>query len=218
MASANPPLNVAELPPGVRLLPLDGVVLLPRSELPLNIFEPRYLAMVTDSLASDQFVALLQPRAPEVAGQPAPLYDVGTLGRIDRYRETDDGRFLIALTGVVRFRLLRELAATTQYRQAEVSYAPYAADLKAGRLGADDRAALEAALHRFVSLRGFEADWNAIHATPGDMLVSALCMAPPLLPAERQALLEAPDLAARAAMLVTLMQLAEEGAPPSTLH
>lgn len=218
MAQSHLPVSIGELPPGVRLLPLAGVILLPHSELPLNIFEPRYRMMVADSLASDQLVALVQPRAEETPEQPPALYDVGTLGRIGRYRETDDGRFLIALVGICRFRLRRELPADTPYRQAEVDYHEFAADLHEGTLHPDSRSGLEAALLRFVTLRGYEADWTAIRATPDEVLVSALSMASPLRPAERQALLEAADLEVRAAMLVTLMQLAEPGPPLAGLQ
>jgi Lon protease-like protein len=219
MAFHDQPANIGELPPGVRLFPLEGVVLLPGSELPLHIFEPRYRAMVVDSLASDRMIAMVQPRADNTRPHMPDLYDVGALGRIARHSETGDGRFLITLTGVIRFRLRRELQAGTPYRQAEVSYAGFEADVRGmQQLAADCRAKLEAVLRRYARQLSFSADWNAIHQAVDDVLVGALCMALPFRPVERQALLEAPDLTARADMLMTLMRLVGDGPDSGTVQ
>ena len=117
--SNQPTASLADLPVRVRLFPLSGAILLPRAVMPLNIFEPRYLEMVRDAMASDQMIALVQPRnADGDEGEPPALFDIGSVGRITQYSETGDGRFLIALTGMARFRLVQELPATTSYRQA----------------------------------------------------------------------------------------------------
>lgn len=209
-------LPPGDLPPGVRLFPLEGVILLPRSDLPLHIFEPRYRAMVTDSLASDQMIAMIQPRDPASFEIPE-LYQVGTLGRITRHQETGDGRFLITLRGVARFRLARELPAVTPYRQAEVHY--LMADLQhEGALVADVRSRLEFALQHFAEVRQLRVDMDAIMALEDERLVSALSTVSPLRPAERQALLEAADLNARADLLIMLMQLAGSGPAGRTLQ
>ncbi|MGL6043705.1 MAG: LON peptidase substrate-binding domain-containing protein, partial [Sandaracinobacteroides sp.] len=141
--SLQPPASLADLPAKVRLFPLGGSILLPRAVMPLNIFEPRYLAMVRDAMATDQMIGVIQPRSD---GDRPALFAVGATGRITQYSETGDGRFLIALTGLARFQLLGELPATTPYRQAEVSYAPFAADWSpAEPLAAISRTSLELA-------------------------------------------------------------------------
>jgi hypothetical protein len=194
----------------VRLFPLSGTILLPRAVMPLNIFEPRYLAMVKDAMASDQMIAMIQPRA---EGEPPPLFEVGATGKITQYSETGDGRFLIALTGQARFRLLEELPATTPYRQARVDYAPYAADWSpADPLGAAARADLESTLKAYLEAQGLSADWEAVKSADDESLVNTLSVVCPFAGAERQALLEATSLPARADTLATLMRFAQ-GAP-----
>ena len=213
-----PPGSVADLPASIRLFPLEGALLLPRAAMPLNIFEPRYLAMVTDAMASDQMIAMIQPRADAALARP-PLYDVGTLGRITQYSESGDGRFLITLTGLVRFRLVRELPATTAYRQAEPDYRPFAADWSpAAPLAAAARADLESTLRQFLETQDLSADWEAVRAADDESLVNTLCAVCPFTTAERQALLEAPSLADRTSTLSTLMRFARGEASDGTLQ
>jgi Lon protease-like protein len=208
----NQPLaSLADLPARVRLFPLTGAILLPRAVMPLNIFEPRYLEMVRDAMASDQMIALVQPRNPDDDDSIRPaLFGIGSVGRITQYNETGDGRFLIALTGMARFRLVQELPATTSYRQAEVDYAPYAADWSpADPLAATARADLESTLKTYLEAQGLSADWDAVKSADDESLVNTLAVVCPFTTAERQALLEAQTLPNRAGTLATLMRFAQ---------
>ena len=205
-----PTASLADLPARVRLFPLTGAILLPRAVMPLNIFEPRYLEMVRDAMATDQMIALVQPRDDH---DPPALYDIGSVGRITQYSETGDGRFLIALTGMARFRLVQELPATTSYRQAEVDYSPYAADWgPADPLAATARADLESTLKAYLEAQGLSADWDAVKSADDESLVNTLSVVCPFTSAERQALLQALTLPDRASTLATLMAFAQ-GAP-----
>jgi Lon protease-like protein len=214
--SFQPPASLADLPGVVRLFPLGGTILLPRAVMPLNIFEPRYLAMVRDAMAADHMIAIVQPRT---EGDQPDLYDVGAVGRITQYSETGDGRFLIALTGLARFRLVHELPVTTAYRQAEVDYTPYADDWSPAQpLAATARAALEQALKTFLEAQGLSADWEAVKSADDESLVNTLSVVCPFVPAERQALLQAHSLPDRASTLTTLMQFAQGPASDRTLQ
>jgi len=203
----------AELPPAIRVFPLAGAVLFPRAVMPLNIFEPRYLAMTRDAMAGDRLIGIIQPRGgPQ--GAPPGLFDVGGLGRITRFAETGDGRFLIALTGILRFRVTRELPVVTPYRQVEVDYAPYLGDWDPPpALGDEPRAALEAALRAWLDQQDMSADWEAVRGADDESLVHTLAAVCPFESLERQALIEAPDLGARADMLTTLLRFAGDPAP-----
>ncbi|WP_199555668.1 LON peptidase substrate-binding domain-containing protein [Sandaracinobacteroides hominis] len=212
-----PPASIADLPNRVRLFPLGGSILLPRAVMPLNIFEPRYLAMVRDAMADDHMIAMIQPRA---EGEPRPpLYEVGCIGRITQYSETGDGRFLIALTGLARFQLRRELSVTTPYRQAEVEYEAHAADWSpAEPLAATARANLEDVLKSYLEAQGLSADWDAVRSADDESLVNTLSAVCPFVPSERQALLEAQGLPERADTLATLMSFALGASDGRTLQ
>lgn len=200
-----PPASIADLPTRVRLFPLGGAVLLPRTVMPLNIFEPRYLAMVRDAMTTDHVIAILQPKGQWEDDRP-DLFSVGGIGRITQYSETGDGRFLITLSGLARFRVVQELSVTTPYRQAEVDYAPYAEDWSpAVPLAPVARASVEAALKVYLDAQGLSADWDAVRNADDESLVNTLSMVCPFVPAERQALLEAKTLPERASTLTTLM-------------
>jgi Lon protease-like protein len=199
------------LPAAVPVFPLTGALLLPRGVLPLNIFEPRYLAMVRDAMAAtgaaNRIIGVIQPRT---AGEPPPLYDVGCLGRISDYRETEDGRILIALTGVSRFRIQAELDRTTLYRQVMVDYLGFGDDRDdPDALAAAARAGLEDVLHAYLDAKGLSADWDAVKTADDEALVTTLASVCPFDPVEKQALLEAEDLADRAATLTALMTFAQ---------
>ncbi|TPE60199.1 peptidase S16 [Sandaracinobacter neustonicus] len=216
-----PPASPADLPATVRLFPLGGVILLPRAVLPLNIFEPRYLAMVRDAMATDQMIAMIQPRESHPRDEVAKpdLYDIGTTGRITQYSETGDGRFLISLTGLARFRLTSELAATTPYRQAAVDYSAHERDWSpAEPLAAATRAHLETMLKSYLETQGLSADWDAVKSADDESLINTLATVCPFSNAERQALLEAATLPARASTLSTLMQFASGEAGEATLQ
>ena len=199
------------LPAAVPVFPLTGALLLPRGVLPLNIFEPRYLAMVRDAMAATgaahRIIGIIQPRA---NGEPPPLYEVGCLGRIGDYRETEDGRILIALTGVSRFRVQAELARTTPYRQVMVDYLGFGDDRdEPDALAAAARAGLEDVLQTYLDAKGLSADWQAVKDADDEALVTTLSSVCPFEPPEKQALLEAEDLADRTATLTALMSFTQ---------
>jgi Lon protease-like protein len=209
-----------DLPQTIAVFPLAGALLLPRGQIPLNIFEPRYLAMVDDALADKRLIGMIQPDGAHPGSETKPhLYRVGCVGRITQLAETGDGRYLIELTGICRFRIEQELAVATTYRQCRVSYAEFADDLVA-RKGEEavDRKALLRALTAFLKANSLKADWQGIENAPNEALVNALAMMSPYGAAEKQALLEAPDLKTRAEILVavTQIELAKTGSEGET--
>ena len=212
------PADLAEVIP---VFPLPGALLLPRGQMPLNIFEPRYLAMVDDALATRQrLIGMIQPDGAHSGPPDKPaLYKVGCAGRITQIAETGDGRYLLQLTGISRFRIVQELPVTTPYRQCRVSYAAYADDFIA-RKGEDDvdRDAVLQALSDFLKANNLKTDWEGIENAPNEALVNALAMMSPYGAPEKQALLEAPDLKTRAEVLVALteIELAKANAPDET--
>lgn len=198
-----------DLPAVIPLFPLTGTLLLPRRALPLNVFEPRYLAMVEDAIAGSRLVGMIQPERP---GDPLPapkLSGVGCAGRITDFSESGDGRYFITLTGVARFRLRREVTVETPYRQAELDFAAFEADFTPGA-GAEavDRAALLRTLAAYLEANKLEADWDNVKGAPNEALVNGLAMMAPFGAREKQALLEAADLRARADMLVAITEMA----------
>jgi Lon protease-like protein len=204
------------LPTAVPVFPLTGALLLPRGVLPLNIFEPRYLAMVRDAMAATgaahRIIGMIQPRARQ---EPPPLFEVGCLGRITDYRETDDGRILITLTGLSRFRVQAELERTTPYRQVMADYLGFQDDrAEPMPLSPAARAGLEEVLQTYLDAQGLAADWDAVRAADDESLVTTLACVCPFDPAEKQALLEAEDLPSRAATLTALMTFAQNPAGP----
>ncbi len=210
-----PYTSIAQLPETLPLFPLAGALLLPRGQVPFNIFEPRYLTLIDDALAGDRLVGMIQfePKKFSVTGEPA-LYPVGTAGRIVHFSETEDGRYLVQLAGVARFRLREETLAPTPYRQARVDFAPYAQDLEAGAGETQvDREAVLVALRAYSQAHDLPIDWDNVGEAPNEALVNALSMLAPFGPGAKQALLEAADLKTRGDMLVALteMDLAKSG-------
>jgi len=210
------------LPEVISVFPLAGALLLPRGQMPLNIFEPRYLAMIEDALRSPhRLIGMIQPDP----AHPGPdqikpnLFRVGCVGRITQFAESGDGRYLIQLTGIVRFRLEQELPVSTLYRQCRATYRPFGDDFIA-RKGEEkvDRKALLRALTAFLKANDLKADWEGIQNAPNEALVNALAMMSPYDVAEKQALLEAPDLKTRAEILiaVTEIELAKSKTPGET--
>jgi hypothetical protein len=200
------------LPAVIPIFPLPGALLLPRGQMPLNIFEPRYLAMIDDALRSEhRLIGMIQPDP----AHPGPdenkprLFRVGCVGRMTQFAESGDGRYLIQLTGVARFRIERELPVGTPYRQCQVAYQPFVDDFTA-RKGEDevDRKALLRALTAFLKANNLKADWDGIESAPNEALVNALAMMSPYDAAEKQAMLEAPDLKTRAEILVAVTEIA----------
>jgi uncharacterized protein len=204
----------------VPVFPLEGAVLLPQANLPLNIFEPRYLAMTRDAMASNRLIGIIQPSAK--GGKRPPLYQIGCLGKITSFQETNDGRFIIALTGVSRFRVAEELIVNTPYRQVSADYGAYGQDVDdAPPLPAVLRASLQEVLKRYLDAKGMGADWEAVASADDQALVNGLTMVCPFDPPEKQALLEAPTLQARAELLdglMTFATLGETGDAPPARH
>ena len=196
----------ADRVPGV---PLPGALLLPAGKLPLNIFERRYLAMVEDALASGRVIGMIQPDETRPATPTGPaLYKVGCLGRLSSFSEADDGRFLVTLTGVVRFAVGVELETQRGYRRVRADLSRFRADLDStSSTDTIDRDQMTDALRAYFTARGFDANWDAINEMPDDALVVTLAMVCPFDPAEKQALLEAPGLGDRAATLLALLQM-----------
>jgi Lon protease-like protein len=201
--------RLADLPTEIAVFPLTGALLLPRGRLPLNIFEPRYLAMTQDALGQGRLFGMVQPDARGKTGATGPgLYRIGCLGRLSSFSETDDGRLLITLIGVTRFRILEELPlAQGGYRRVRADYADFGTDLLEADPPPLDRPALLGALRPYFQARGIEANWDAVEQTPDALLVTMLAMVCPFDPPEKQALLEAGEGSERAEMLVTLLRM-----------
>lgn len=197
----------SDLPRVIPVFPLSEVLLLPGGMLPLNIFEPRYLSMVEAALRSDRMIGMIQPlEASDMGGDP-PLYETGCAGRIRRFEETPDGRYLISLKGVCRFRIARELAAEDGYRRVEADWEPFESDLKSQPGTFLDRTRLFPALRSYFKLHGMQADWDTLGEAPDERLVTCLSMICPFGAPEKQALLEAPNLRERAEILTTLVEM-----------
>ena len=214
--------SAEDFPAVVPLFPLAGALLLPGGQLPLNIFEPRYVAMIDAALAGDRLIGMIQPHpeASEMAPCP-PLCRVGCAGRITQYAEAGDGRYLTTLYGVSRFRILEEVDAGSSYRQARISVEEFP-DLAEPRKGEGDvdRTALLRTFRDYLDANGLDADWDSVNRASTAGLVTALAMMSPWGPSEKQALLESADHAARARMLIGIAELALAGsnAPQAPLQ
>jgi Lon protease-like protein len=198
-----------DLPELIPIFPLPGALLLPRGQMPLNIFEPRYMEMIDDAIRSSRLIGLVQPEMSDrLGGKQAGLFNVGCVGRITQFAETGDNRYVISLTGVARFKIHEERTVTTSYRQCLVSFDPFLSDFIA-RAGEEevDRPAVLTSLKNFVEANQLQIDWKGISAASNEALVNALCMMAPFGPREKQALLEAPDLKTRAELLVAITEI-----------
>jgi uncharacterized protein len=228
----------ADMPARIPVFPLRGAILLPRATLPLNLFEPRYLAMIDDCIGSSRILGIIQPERPAPgAGEPGRgdvdreesptgkqvgLRRVGCAGRVTAYQEVPDGRVVITLTGVARFTVLSELPTGKSYRMCDVSYEPFITDFDrdADQSGIN-RAQLLAVLKRYLEANNFKADWKSIEKAPSEHLVNSLSVMSPYGPEEKQALLEAADIKARSDVLIALAEMelaAGEGGAGSTLQ
>jgi Lon protease-like protein len=212
--------SIDELPDALPVFPLNGVLLLPRGQLPLNVFEPRYLAMVDATMAGRRLIGMIQPTEPEENTLKPALAHVGCAGRLTSYREADDGRYLVTLTGVCRFRVAEELDLGAPFRQVRADFAPFASDLAAPEGNDFPRDRLIGALKAYLSRRDLKADWQSVLNAPAETLVNALSMLCPFEPAEKQALLEARDWGERVAVLVALLEMASaaSGGGPATVN
>ena len=203
----------ADLPQRMPVFPLRCAILLPRATLPLNVFEPRYLEMLDDVMSGSRVLAIVQPTGGEEedespAGSSVGLRRVGCIGRVTSYEETGEGRLIIALTGIVRCDLVSEVAAGKPYRVWGLSCERFGSDFLAGS-GEDDvdRQGLLKALKTYLEARGLKADWSAVSQSATETLVNSLAIASPYGPEEKQALLEAPSLKARAEALIALAEM-----------
>jgi len=203
--------TLGDLPSIINVFPLSGVLLLPRGQLPLNVFEPRYLALVDAALSGDRLIGIIQPTQNEEKVLKPTLASIGCAGRLTGYRENDDGRYLITLSGVCRFRMVEELAGETPYRRVAADFAPFVGDLSQADESDFPRERLLTALKEYLSRRDLKADWKSVLSAPPETLVNALAMLCPFEPAEKQALLEAPGWAERVDTLVALLEMANAG-------
>jgi len=203
---------VSEIPQRIPVFPLRGALLLPRATLPLNIFEPRYLAMIDEVMTGHRILGIVQPAGGDDSESPQGndygVRAVGCAGRLTAYQELDDGRLMITLTGVCRFRIASEAEGPAPYRCFNVNYQEFAQDLDAGA-GEDtvDRDVLHRVLKAYLESNRLSADWQAIADAPTELLVNALSVISPFAAEEKQALLEAPTLKDRADVLVALTQM-----------
>ena len=196
------------LPATLPIFPLAGVLLLPRGRLPLHIFEPRYVAMVEDALLGDRLIGMIQPFDPTSRDDAPVVYPIGCAGRITAFRDMEDGRYLITLSGLSRFRVGRELEGKHGYRRVEPLWADFIDDLREEPDRPLDRSRLLGALPCYLEEHEIVADWETIKGAPDERLVTSLAMVCPFEPNEKQALLEAPTLGERAELLTSLVEMA----------
>jgi Lon protease-like protein len=196
----------ADLPVEIPVFPLGGAILFPKSVLPLNIFEPRYLNMVDDALAGDRLIGMIQPAGLIGEGEYPALAEVGCVGRLTAFQETDDGRYLITLSGIGRFAIAEETTHQTPYRTVRADWTRYPDDLAhESAMTAPDRAELTTALTDYLDRNGLKADWPTIKDAPVEMLINSLSTGCPFTNPEKQALLEARTLQDRCSALIALL-------------
>ena len=199
--------RASDLPQVIPVFPLDGALLLPGGDLPLQIFEPRYLNMIDDVMAGDRMIGMVQTRSGGDRTRPN-LASVGCCGRVTSFSETSDGRYLITLTGVCRFLVREELSVATPYRQVRAAFDAFADDLAEGaEIAAFDRRRFAGALKRYLNRRELDIDWETAESAPLESLITSLSMGLPFEPAEKQALLEAPTMADRCDALTALLEI-----------
>ncbi len=204
----------SDLPETIPVFPLDGALMLPRTPLPLNIFEPRYLNMIDDAIRGQRLIGMVQTLEGMNSDDAPALRDVGTVGRLTSFTETPDGRYLITLTGISRFAIVEELKAPTPYRQVSADFDRYAHDLADERLTEGfEREPFIETLRAFLDAHGLSAEWDSVESAPAETLVNSLAMTCPFDDAEKQALLEAETIGDRRDTLVALMEMGAAGGP-----
>lgn len=212
-----------DLPPVLPIFPLTGALLLPRAQLPLNIFEPRYLAMTDDALGHGRFIGMVQPQEAENENilENPPVYDHGCVGRISTFSESGDGRYFITLMGICRFKILEELDLINGYRTTTVKYHPFVADLIPNNNNLPLREQRLKTIQSYFTLKKIDADWPSIEGSPDEPLINSLSMMCPFAPSEKQALLECSSLQDRSALLLSLMEMVahqNQEAPSKQAH
>ena len=200
-----------DLPDTIAVFPLPGALLLPRARLPLHIFEPRYLAMLDDTLkTSSRLIGMVQPY--DTPGQGTKLHSIGCAGRLTAFSETEDGRYMVTLSGMSRFRIVDEIEGFTPYRKCKINWGGFSRDL--GGVEHDpefNRDAFLKILGRFFDSKGLKTDWESLGEAEDELLINSLSMLCPFAPEDKQALLEAPSLSTRRETLVTLIEYALRG-------
>ena len=196
------------LPKVIPIFPLPGVLLLPFAKPPLNVFEPRYVAMTRDTLKSNWIIGMIQPRATGSNEEQPDIYLVGCAGKIVTLSETDDGRFLITLNGIARFIVKEELPLIRGYRRTAIDWRPFEKDMRTDNASVIDRPRLESVLRKYFDTRRINARWDEIEQAPDSQLVAMLAMQCPFTFEEKQALLEAPGIKDRAELIVSLLTMA----------
>ena len=199
--------SVKQLPEIIPIFPLAGGLLLPRGQMPLNVFEPRYIEMVDSALRGDRIIGVIQPQDEQTEDYAPPLQSVGCAGRITSYSEMGDNRYLVTLTGIARFTILEEVSTDTPYRLCRVTAEAFAMDFSIGGESDVDRDTLINAFRSYLEANDLEADWESVDRASNESLVNAIAMIGPYGPAEKQALLEAPDLKTRAETLIALTEI-----------
>ena len=215
-----------DLPQEIPVFPLQGCIMLPRSTLPLNIFEPRYLQMINDLIAGHRILGIVQPQQADSghspAGKSTPLRRIGCVGRLTSFTETDDGSIVISLSGIARFEILRECTTDRPYRVCDVTYTPFLKDFTRG-YGQEqvNRSKFLRVLRTYLDAHKLRADWEALNRSPVELLINTLAMISPYGPEEKQALLEASDLRTRSEVLMALAEMdiaTPEGSSGTTLQ
>ncbi|MEC9414877.1 MAG: LON peptidase substrate-binding domain-containing protein [Pseudomonadota bacterium] len=197
--------KVEDMPNKISIFPLNGALLLPRSQLPLNIFEPRYLEMIDNSISSDRVIGMIQTQESD----DNRLYSIGCVGRITSFTELPDSRLIITLNGICRYKVIEELDALTPYRQVKVSYDDFENDLISGFNQANaDRDKLLVVLKKYLEKNNLQMDWDAIKSSPTETLVNSLCTLSPYSSEEKQALLEAENIQKRNELLIAMTEMA----------
>ena len=198
----------SDLPAELSIFPRAGAVVMPGVQLPLNIFEPRYLNMVFDALASDHLIGMIQPTSETLLSDRPEIHRVGCAGRITSYSETSDGRIVLVLTGVCRFQVTREIEEQRGYRRVRADWERFAADCHAGDETIVDRPGFLSSLKTYCTLRGVEIPWEDIEKMPDNELTNLLCAHLPLSPEDKQALIETLPTGERAALMRGLLDMA----------
>ena len=211
--TCQPAINFEDLPATIPIFPLAGVLLLPRGRLPLNIFEPRYLAMVDDAMRGDRLIGMIQPSSNT---DKPPVFSTGCVGRIVSYDESEDGRYLITLAGICRFCVVEELPSLRGYRRVAIDCGKFKGDMQEDCCPKLDRDRFVALLRSYFAQQELSANWEAIESTPDERLLTSLAMICPFEPREKQALLEAPTLPERARIMMALLEMAIVQSGPGT--
>jgi Lon protease-like protein len=223
MSEAQRGVALERLPRTLAIFPLEGALLLPHGQMPLHVFEPRYRNMIEDALGNARMLGIVQPRAthPNPIPDDADVFATGCAGRIISFAETEDGRFVITLRGICRFKISEELPSVRGYRRIVPDFALYRSDLQPVSEEGIDRPRLLAAARAYLVIKSIACDWQAAEAASAQALVTSLAMSCPFEPGEKQALLESSGLADRCSLLISLFEmamLASEAPPAGTKH